>query len=91
MGEGKRQNGRSVFPFSNGRSLGLDATCTDTYAYTNIYSWAVSVGHAVREAEEQKLRKYGALGARSRFESVAVDSRCVCKVHSSAYIERSVD
>ena len=67
-GDGKRPDGITVFPFSNGRSLCWDATCTDIYANTNIYSSAVSVGHAAREAEERKRWKYGALGARFRFE-----------------------
>ena len=85
-GDGKRPDGMTVFPFSNGRSLCWDATCTDTYADTNIYSSAVSVGHAAREAEERKRRKYGALGARFRFEPVAVETAGVYGESTAALI-----
>ena len=68
----KRPNGIAVFPFSNRRSICRDATCTDTYADTNIYSSAVSVGHAAREAVQRKHRK--ALRARFKFQPVAVET-----------------
>ena len=64
----------------------LDVTCTDTYADTNIYSSAVSVGHAEREADERKRRKYRVLGARFRFEPVAVETAGVCGESTAALI-----
>ena len=73
-GDGKRPDGITVFPFSNGRSLSWNAACTDTYADTHIYSSAVSVGHAARVAEERKRWKYEALGTCYRFEPVAVET-----------------
>ena len=77
-----------MFSFSNGRSLDLDTTCTDTYTDTNIHSSPVSVGYAARENEERQRRKYGALGTRFRLEaSRSRDSRCVRRVKSSDYIE----
>ena len=67
--DGKRPDGITVFPLSNGKSL-----CTDTYAYANIFSSAVLVEHAAQEAEERKRRKYGALGVHFRCEPVAVET-----------------
>ena len=66
-GDGKRPDGITAFLFSNEINLCWNATCTDTYTDTNIYSSAVSVGHTAREAEERKHRKYGALWARFMF------------------------
>ena len=83
---GKRPDGITVFFFSNGRSLCWDATCTDTYTDTNIYSSAVLVGHAARKAEERKRRKYGALGTRFRFESVAIETEGVYGETTAAFI-----
>ena len=62
-GDGKRPDGITLFLFSNGISLCWIAACRDPYADTNIHSFAVSVGHAAREAEERKRRKYGVLGS----------------------------
>lgn len=73
-GDGKRPDGISVFPFTNGRCLCWDATCVDTYAVSHVNSSAVAPGNAAREAEERKRRKYAALGARYRFEPVAVET-----------------
>ena len=75
-----------MFPFSNGRSLCWNATFTDTYADTNIYSSAVSVRHAAPEAEKQKRRKYGALGTRFRFAPVLVETRGVYGESTAALI-----
>lgn len=73
-GDGKRPDGISVFPFSNGKCLCWDATCSDTFADTHIYSSAVSAGSAAREAEVRKRRKYEALSTRYRFEPISVET-----------------
>ena len=46
-----------INPISNRGSWYWDITCTVTYAENNIYSWAVSDGHAARKAETQKCLK----------------------------------
>ena len=73
-GDGKRPDGITVFPFSEGKSLCWDATCVDTYAETNLNRSAVSSGSAARGAEEAKRRKYSVLGDRYRFEPIAVET-----------------
>ena len=35
-GDGRRPDGITVFPFSNGKSLTWDATCSDTFCKSNI-------------------------------------------------------
>ena len=74
-GHGNRSNGITVLPFSNRRSMSVtgNITCTDTYSDIDIYSSTIAVGHAAREAEERKTRKYEALGAYLRFEPVTVE------------------
>ena len=72
-GDGKRPDGISVFPFSNGKCLCCDATCIDTFAASHIYGSAVSAGSAAREAEVKKCQKYEALLRRYLFEPIAVE------------------
>ena len=85
-GDGKRPDGISVFPFSNGKCLCWDATCIDTYAATHIYGSAVSAGSAAREAEVRKCQKYQALSARYIFEPVAVETTGVYGVTTSTLL-----
>lgn len=73
-GDGKRPDGLTVFPFSNGKCLCWDATCVDTYAGTHLNNSAMSPGKAACAAEVSKRRKYAELGARYRFEPVAVET-----------------
>ena len=73
-GDGKRPDGITVFPFSNGRSLCWDATCVDTFAESWVINSAMSAGHAAGAAEVRKRRKYETLGRRFRFEPVAVET-----------------
>ena len=73
-GDGKRPDGLTVFPFANGKCLCWDATCTDTFARTNLNNSAVSSGRAACDAEVLRRRKYAALGNRYRFEPVAVET-----------------
>ena len=73
-GDGKRPDGITVFPFSEGKSLCWDATCVDSYAESHLNGSAVEPGSAACGAEEVKRRKYAELGARFRFEPIAVET-----------------
>jgi hypothetical protein len=73
-GDGKRPDGLTVFPFSNGRCLCWDATCVDTFADSHVNNSAMSAGCAANTAEESKRRKYTSLAARFQFEPVAVET-----------------
>ena len=73
-GDGKRPDGLTVFPFSEGRCLCWDATCIDTFADSHVNNSAMSAGCAASTAEESKRRKYASLAARYQFEPVAVET-----------------
>ena len=59
-GDGKRYNGISAFPFSNGKCLCWDTICVDTYADTQVNSSAVTPGVAANTAEGGKQSMYEA-------------------------------
>jgi hypothetical protein len=73
-GDGKRPDGLTVFPFTNGKCLCWDATCVDTYAESHLIDSAISPGHAARKAEEGKRSKYAALATLYRFEPIALET-----------------
>lgn len=73
-GDGKRPDGITVFPFSGGKSLCWDSTCVDSFAETNLIRSAMEPGSAASRAEDTKRRKYSELGARFRFEPIAVET-----------------
>merc|ERR1712121_262541 len=79
-GDGKRPDGISLYPFSQGRPPCWDATCTNTYADSFILDSAVEAGAAAAKAEESKRIKYPELVRRFRFEPIrpdcAVTLRC---------------
>ena len=69
-GDGKRPDGITIFPFSEGKCLCWDATCVDTYAATHVNGSAVSPGSAAREAEDGKC------GASMRHSELAIGAFC---------------
>ena len=73
-GDGKRPDGISVSPFSQGRSLCWDATCMKTYAESSIFDSSVKAGAAAVKAEVSKRTKYPELVRRFRFEPIAIET-----------------
>ena len=73
-GDGKRPDGISLSPFSQGRALCWDATCMNTYAESSIFGSAVAAGQAAAKAEESKRSKYPDLVRRFRFEPIAIET-----------------
>ena len=73
-GDGKRPDGLTCLPFTDGKNLCWDATCTDTFCKSAIAETAHSVGAAANKAEERKRRFYSTLGDRYRFEPVAIET-----------------
>ena len=82
-GDGRRPDGLTVFPFSRGRSLCWDATCTDTFCQTAINATAIRPGAAADAKEEEKRRRYSGLAERYRFEPLAVETSGVLGTSSS--------
>ena len=73
-GDGRRPDGLTLFPYTQGKSLIWDATCTDTYAGDSIVACAADPGAAARAAEARKRRRYEDLAQRYRFEPLAVET-----------------
>ena len=73
-GDGKRPDGITIFPFSQGRALCWDATCVNTYGENSVNNSAIEVGQAAARAESNKRSKYPELVRRFRFEPVAIET-----------------
>ncbi|MFW5443169.1 MAG: hypothetical protein ACKE51_02530 [Methylococcaceae bacterium] len=64
----------TVFPFSEGKSIVWDATCTDTFAATNIARSATNAGATAENAETNKKAKYSDLVDRYYFAPLAFET-----------------
>ena len=62
------------FPFKGGNALAWDATCTDSFSASNLYSTILNPGSASSAAEDLKRRKYPQLVADFEFVPVAVET-----------------
>ena len=56
--DGKRPDGISTIPWSNGKVLLWDATCTDTYAPSHLEVATKKAGAVTDRAEQLKCTKY---------------------------------
>ena len=70
-GDGRRPDGVTSFPFKGDKALTWDATCTDSFSTSNLYSTILNLGSASRAAEDLKIRKYHQLVADFEFVPVA--------------------
>lgn len=59
--DGKRVDGMSLIPWSRGSSIIWDATCTDTFAPSNLRYSTRAAGRAAENAAQRKTRKYQSL------------------------------
>ena len=84
--DGRRPDGVTVVPFSMGRSLSWDATCSDTFAQTSINHSAISAGYAANRAEERKKHHYSTLGTHYRFEPISVETSGVLGSSTSKFL-----
>ena len=73
-GDGKRPDGITIFPFSQGRSLCWDATCVNTFGESVINESAIESGQAAAKAENTKRTKYPDLVQRYKFEPIAIET-----------------
>ena len=71
-GDGKRPDGITVYPYSCGRCVILDATRVNTFASSKVIRVALAAGSDA--AEVRKIAKYSELGRRFIFQPVAVVS-----------------
>ena len=73
-GDGRRPDGLTTFPFSSGKCLAWDATCTDTFGESVVIASAVEPGAAARAAETRKIKRYTALSTQYIFAPLAVET-----------------
>ena len=73
-GDGRRPDGVTSFPFKGGKALAWDATCTESFSTSNLYSTILNPGSASSAAEDLKRRKYPQLVADFEFVPVAVET-----------------
>ena len=87
-GDGRRPDGITVFPFSHGKCLVWDSTCSDTFAETSLLQSAVSPGSAADQAEQRKRARYATLAEQYHFEPVAVETTGVWGRSSLEFLRR---
>ena len=85
-GNGKRPDGITVFPFSQGKSLCWDATIVDTFCKSALLESACEPGSAANKAEERKIAHYNRLTDRYRFTPVAFETTGVYGKETEAFI-----
>ena len=73
-GDGKRPDGLTQMPFTDGKMLCWDATCWDTYSASSIAETAHTPGSAANRAEDHKRKFYSGLQSRYRFEPIAFET-----------------
>ena len=72
--DGRKPDGLTVFPFSDGKNLAWDATCRDTFCKSAINETAHTPGAAANKAELLKRTLYSSLTDRYRFEPLAIET-----------------
>ena len=73
-GDGKRPDGLTLVPYTNGMSLCWDATCVNTYSESALNHSAMQPGTSAATAEENKRRKYTALTDRFLFAPLGFET-----------------
>ena len=67
-------DGMSTIPWSSGGLLVCDATCSDTFAYSNLSAAVTEAGLITLQAEKLKNIKYSHLDSAYKFVLVAVET-----------------
>ena len=73
-GDGKRPDGATLIPFSQGKCLVWDFTCPDTLAPSHLSQSSIASGSAASGAESRKRVKYAELARSHTFVPVAVET-----------------
>ena len=86
--DGKRPDGMSMSPWSNGRCLVWDFTCPDTLAHSHLNSAVCGAGVVAREAEIRKRLKYSSLSAIYCFVPIAIETLGAMGEDAADFIHR---
>ncbi|MEL6816871.1 MAG: hypothetical protein AAFP03_19005, partial [Cyanobacteria bacterium J06598_3] len=85
--DGKRPDGITIYPFSQGRCLLWDATCVNSFAPSRLGFAATEAGAAAKEAEFAKCRKYSELSQSFKFQPVAFETAGACGPSTRAFLK----
>ncbi|CAM1324600.1 Uncharacterised protein r2_g3335 [Pycnogonum litorale] len=84
--DGKRPDGLTLVPWSNGRSLLWDVTCVDTLAESNITYSTQSPGGAAAQAELRKTKTYASLKKDHIFVAAGFETLGSCGPSATKFI-----
>ena len=70
----KRPDGLTLYPWSNGRCLVWDYTCSDTLAQSHVSATSVEAGKSASQAEKKKLSHYEELAHSYTIVPVATET-----------------
>lgn len=87
-GDGKRPDGLTTFPFSSGKCMAWDSTCSDTFAESALPKSALEPGTAARAAEARKRQKYSELSSQYIFAPLAVETSGVIGPTASKFVKK---
>ena len=76
--DGRRPDGLTLIPWSQGRCLLWDFTCSDTLAQSHVHQNSVVAGSAANAAEARKLAHYSDLSHDYVFAPVAIETLGSC-------------
>ena len=72
--DGKRPDGVTMTPWSEGKFLVWDATCVDTFCESHKHKCASECGAAAAHAEGEKAGKYSSLDHAYSFQPIAIET-----------------
>ena len=84
---GKRPDGATLIPWSNGKPLAWDVAVPDTYAYSHINMTSSEAGDAARQAASTKNTKYIDITSTHIFYPIAIETSGSWDVQALEVIE----
>ena len=86
--DGKRPDGISVVPWKNGKLLGWDTTCPDTFPPSYSSRATNEAGAVGTQAEERKEAKYTHLNSAHAFTPVAMETSGVFGAKIMLFVQK---